>query len=552
MIKNSLIIFFTFTNELIIQNAVYNFIYKKSYLKYENETLQISNAIKNQVTCNFKIIKISIILNSTFYYINHINTNLKLFYSQNNTINVQFGLIDIEDREELAKWTFIEIGNNIYKIKNKNNCYLKVTKRNINCENITLDLASEFNFIKIYEEVNLNESNNEIINKEPIDVLIKYIDLRDPNLKRTGIHQIKKDLDNEELRYSIRSILKNIPWVRKIFILMPNENVRYFKEYNIIKDKIVYTKDCNILGYDSANSLSFQFKLWKMKKFGISNNFILMDDDCFIGSPLSKSDFFYIRNGEVSPSIITNKFLNLNINDAKEKINKFKTIIQQKSIEQSSAEFRYSLYSTYLFILKIFNKTTFIPVHTHNAIPVNIKELKEIYNIVYKSKFKVSTLDSLYRRVDSLQFQAFVLTYTFFKYNKKVRNISNKLIQNKDSIFSDYNFSLFCINTGSINYNPISFMKTKIVMEYLFPIPSNYEIVNNSLIFTTIRTIILLDEEINHYKLVNNKFIKILENKLNNYIKILNILWYFINLIIFIFLFIWKIILDTKFNDICK
>ena len=65
-----------------------------------------------------------------------------------------------------------------------------------------------------------------LIEKEPIDILIKYIDLNDPNLKRNGIHQINKDFDNEEIKYSIRSILKNIPWIRKIFILMPNEKVR--------------------------------------------------------------------------------------------------------------------------------------------------------------------------------------------------------------------------------------------------------------------------------------------------------------------------------------
>jgi hypothetical protein len=56
------------------------------------------------------------------------------------------------------------------------------------------------------------------LEKEPIDALIKYIDLNDTNLVREGLHQIKKDEDNEELRYSIRSILTNIPWVKKIFI----------------------------------------------------------------------------------------------------------------------------------------------------------------------------------------------------------------------------------------------------------------------------------------------------------------------------------------------
>ena len=85
--------------------------------------------------------------------------------------------------------------------------------------------------IKIYNEVSEDESYSEILYKEPIDILIKYIDLRDPDLRREGIHQIEKDYDNEELRYSIRSISDNLPWIRKIFILMPNEKVMFFKDY---------------------------------------------------------------------------------------------------------------------------------------------------------------------------------------------------------------------------------------------------------------------------------------------------------------------------------
>ena len=38
-----------------------------------------------------------------------------------------------------------------------------------------------------------------------------YIDLSDKTLNREGIKQINKDEDNEELRYSVRSILKYIP-----------------------------------------------------------------------------------------------------------------------------------------------------------------------------------------------------------------------------------------------------------------------------------------------------------------------------------------------------
>ena len=73
---------------------------------------------------------------------------------------------------------------------------------------------------------------------------------------------------------------------------MPNEKVSYFKPIEEIKDKIVYVKDKDFLGYDTANSLAFQFALFNMSKFGLSENFILMDDDYFIGKPINKTKFF--------------------------------------------------------------------------------------------------------------------------------------------------------------------------------------------------------------------------------------------------------------------
>ena len=170
-------------------------------------------------------------------------------------------------------------------------------------------------------------------------------------MERSGIHQIAKDIDNEELRYSIRSILKNIPWVRKIFILMPNEKVRFFKDYEFIKDKIVYIKDKDLLGFDSSNSLVFQFNYWKMKNFGISDNIIVMDDDCFIGNPLKKTDFFYVRQGKVVPSIITSYFLKIDRNIVKMNYDLYKVKALNTKEEQNDDVFNYSRYSTYLFIL---------------------------------------------------------------------------------------------------------------------------------------------------------------------------------------------------------
>ena len=525
MIKYIIILFLLTQIFLIKKWEVYSIIYNNLNLLYENNQLYFSATLKIKINNLFRIKKKNSNDNSiSYYYIQNIYSNQSFIFIKNIDPNIQ--LRNIDEKQDNAKWIIIEVEKDSYKMQNINGCYMKIKGSTITCKNISLNEASKFNLIKEYEEVYENQLDEEIIEKEPIDVLIKYIDLRDPTLKRNGIHQIKKDFDNEELRYSIRSILKNIPWIRKIFILMPNDKVRFLKDYDTIKKKIIYIKDKDILGYDSANSLSFQFNYWKMKKFGISDNIIAMDDDCFIGHPLKKSHFFYYKNGKVTPAVITSKFLRLNQSIVEKNLKKYKKILKKNNVEQSSPEFRYSLYTTYSFILKMFSKSLLFPVHTHNAIPVNLIDLKEIYDIVFKSEFKVSTLDSLYRKIDSLQFQAFFLSYSFIKFLKKVRNISNNLIQNKNAIFADYNYSLFCINTGSIKYKSLEFLESKIVMEYLFPFPSKFEIINNSLPMTTFNAMKLMEIESYNYEIFIKKKIKSLEDELNKDLKTYNYLLY--------------------------
>ena len=342
---------------LKIKDGVYNLVYNNDFFAYNNKKLILSNYIIHPNTY-FRISNID-----KYYNLEIINLDYKLSYSTKK--NVIFISQNI-DNNDLTLWNFIEIEKERYIIKNKNNCYLKINKLKITCENIPIQAARLINLIKIYEEVKESKIYNEIIEKEPIDILIKYIDLRDPNLKRSIIHQIEKDYDNEELKYSIRSIINNIPWVRKIFILMPNEKVRFFKNINLINDKIVYIKDKDLLGYDSSNINAFLFNYWKMKKFGISDNFIVMDDDCFFGKKLKKIDFFNIEKGKVVPSIITLKFLKIDKDLVQEKYLFYNTKAKMSKEEQNSDIFFFSLYLTYLLIINTFKKEyLFIPEFTH-------------------------------------------------------------------------------------------------------------------------------------------------------------------------------------------
>lgn len=244
-----------------------------------------------------------------------------------------------------------------------------------------------------------------------------------------------------------------------------------------------------------------------------------MDDDYFIGKPLKKNELFYVKNKTVLPAIINNSFKQIRILSTKKGHIFYKNIIQKSKEEQTSEVFLYSKFSTYLFLFYIFKRSSIIvPKFTHNAIPVNVKELKEIYNLVYKSRFKPYTLDSLYRHKECLQFQTLYLSYIFIKYKKKINYISYRLLNSRKPILSNYNYSLLCINTGSFGHTSISNFKTRIVMQYLFPFPTPYEIFNySSLSYIAYNVVSLMENTINLY---NNKF-NLINNELNrckNYI----------------------------------
>lgn len=304
--------------------------------------------------------------------------------------------------------------------------------------------------------------------KEPIDIIIKYIDLNDKALNRTGINQIYKDKDNEELKYSLKSILEYIPWVRKIFILMPNKFVKYLKSIDEINDKIIYVNDKNLLGFESANIQSFLFNLYKIENFGISKNFIYMEDDYFIGKKLSKTDYFYYEEKEnkVVPFIISYLFFNLNKSLLFD--NYFK--LTRKEIDPHSNEgFMKQIHNTDRFILKQYNKPLIKVLFTHNSIPENIDDLKEISKEANKYEYINATLLSKQRNIQSLCHQHFINVFNLNIKHRKVHFIQTYYFRMENLNKINLNRKLFVINTSG-NHKPLNrdYKKQKKIMRKRF------------------------------------------------------------------------------------
>ena len=502
-----------------IEEGIYNFVLQKrlSILTYLGG-LRTSREKYGFSRLNFKV-TFSQNSNKKFFNIRHIHSGQYLGIKRENykdnkeTLPITMNYNLIKNNYTSFDWEFVkEEGKvNSFIIKSKFGCVLQEIKNRFVCS--LKEEGTLFSLLRLYQEVEkkISEEDQKILDAEPIDVFIKYIDLHDPNLERNNLSQITKDEDNEELRYSIRSILNYIPWIRKIFILLPNEKVRFLRNISDISEKIVYVHDKDILGHDSANIHAFQYRIWKLREFGLSENFISMDDDYFIGKPLNKSDLFYVEDKKVYPAIINTNFELQTMTTAERERDQRKRKMNKNKRTQTSDEFMYTVYRTYIFLIKYFESPIIVPYFTHNAIPVKASDLKEVFDLVNKSEeFREPTLYSLRRHPQSLQYQTTLIVYSFNKYRRKVNKINYNYIDGAETISGKYNFPLFCINTGNNNdYNKIAFMKMKVSMEKLFPIPTKYEIYDPK---------ILAESAFNAVKILENDLKKLAEqNELYQY-----------------------------------
>jgi len=140
----------------------------------------------------------------------------------------------------------------------------------------------------------------------PVDVVYTWVE--QPSERK--FNEIKKDCpelkggwqrlrDLNTLQFSYNLLEKNLPWVRKVFIVTPGEVPQWLNTSNpkieMIKQENIWMQQRLHQDQPIHNSQSVEAHLHRIP--GLSTHFIYLNDDMFVGRPLDRS-FFFTDAGE--------------------------------------------------------------------------------------------------------------------------------------------------------------------------------------------------------------------------------------------------------------
>ena len=120
--------------------------------------------------------------------------------------------------------------------------------------------------------------------------------------------------DNGELRYSLRSLEKFAPWVRKVFIVTNGDSPTWLNvsddRVSVIAHDLIFTRKSDI---PTFNTNAIEANLHRIPD--LSRRFLYFNDDVFLGRPVSVEDFVtpsggqYLYVDHVLPTEIPEEFI---------------------------------------------------------------------------------------------------------------------------------------------------------------------------------------------------------------------------------------------------
>ncbi|KAK9818491.1 hypothetical protein WJX74_001230 [Apatococcus lobatus] len=154
---------------------------------------------------------------------------------------------------------------------------------------------------------------------EPIDAVYTWVNGSDPafiaskmfhkqnELRGTDTHEDAAQIhvesedsrfrDNDELRFSLRSLEQHAPWLRHIYIVTNGQVPTWLDRDNprlsIVAHQEIFTNRSHLPTFSSS---AIEVHLHRIK--GLSNKFLYFNDDVFLMKPVYPDDFYTLSGGQ--------------------------------------------------------------------------------------------------------------------------------------------------------------------------------------------------------------------------------------------------------------
>jgi len=327
-----------------------------------------------------------------------------------------------------------------------------------------------------------------------VDIVYTWVDGNDQNWIRKKKSFIKNNPDsiqhiransnerffnNDELKYSLRSVEKYAKWIKNIYIITDNQKPEWLNTKNQ-KIKLIDHKEIFDEKYlPCFNSSAIETNLHKIRE--LNNYFLFFNDDLFLGRKTTKEDFFH---NNCNPKLFSSKN-NISIQDLEKK--------------ERENEFQYAIYNSRLLIYKKYNYFSNwnlrhgIKVLDKNTLIKLEEKFSNYFKETRKNRFRnsndihVMSLYAYYLVAKNINNQFYMppirkdLIRYKINYFRKGRdytyvplNLPMNKITSKFAAIKKYKPLMFCVNDGpNVDNNKRKIAKNK--LKELFPNKSMFE-----------------------------------------------------------------------------
>lgn len=277
--------------------------------------------------------------------------------------------------------------------------------------------------------------------------------------------------NNDELKYSLRSVEKYIPWINHIFIVTDNQKPDWLNtnhpKLTIIDHKEIIPSDC----LPTFNSLAIENCICNIPK--LSEYFLYANDDSFFNKNCNKDFFFEKNNYPIC------RFHHARKNPEKTQYNKLIQNTYKMFEEKFNKKFNYYPHhcidayrkSDFMEFQKIFKKEVDYVIHSQFR---NSKNFERIAYLFYACAIKHGRA-KIVKKVDlDLPFFIRIKNYIIKKYQKDSLYMSNINLIMEETL-EKFNPFMFCINDNEYSTD-INRKESKAFLENLFPDKSSFEL----------------------------------------------------------------------------